>query len=180
MVCLACRRVGSGICDACRATLRLAPVGATPDGILIRSWALHEGAARVLVRRLKYQAVPAIAGLIARELAEAVPADAGCLVPVTRTFARRIRYGIDPARELAMALSRHTGVPVVHALSPPLWSPANAGVERSRRHAPGFRTRFLPASAVLVDDVTTTGLTLDAAGRALGGVRTALTATRAP
>lgn len=167
------------MCDACLATLRPAPVGATPDGILIHSWALHEGAARVLVRRLKYQAVPAIARLIALELAEAVPADAGCLVPVTRTFARRIRYGIDPARELAHALSRRIGVPVVNALSPPLWSPANAGAGRSRRHAPRFRTRLRPASPVLVDDVATTGLTLDAAGNALGGIVAALTATRA-
>jgi len=133
----------------------------------------------VLVSRLKYQAVPAVARLIARELAAAVPPDAGCLVPVTRSFARRIRYGIDPAQELASALSRHTDVRVCHALSPPLWSPANAGAGRSRRRAPRFRSRVRTGSAVLVDDVATTGLTLDAAGRALGGVLAALTATRA-
>lgn len=179
MVCLACRRSGSGLCAACLATLHPAPVGTTPNGISIHSWALHEGAARALVRRLKYQAVPAIALLIAVDLAGSVPADAGCLVPVTRTFVRRVRYGIDPAQELAAALSRLTGVPIVHALAPPLWSPANAGAGRSRRHAPRFRARLRPSSAVLVDDVATTGLTLDAASEAVGGVLAALTATRA-
>ena len=133
----------------------------------------------MLVRRLKYQAVPAIARLVAADLAGSVPPDAACLVPVTRTFARQVRYGIDPARELAAALSRLTGVPVVHALAAPLWSPANAGVRRSRRRAPRFRARLRPSFVVLVDDVATTGLTLDAAGDALGSVLAALTATRA-
>lgn len=163
----------------CRATVRPVPGGSTPEGLAIHSWALHDGAARVLVSRLKYQAIPAIADLIASELAASIPVGAGSLVPVARTFVRRVKYGIDPARELAAALSRRTGLPVVHALAPPMWSPVNAGARRAQRHAPRFRARVNPKLAVLVDDVATTGLTLDAASTTLGGVLAALTATRA-
>lgn len=133
----------------------------------------------MLVRRLKYDAVPGVARLIATELVEAVPSEAKCLVPVARTLARRIRYGIDPAAVLATALSGHCGLPVVHVLAAPVWVPANAGAGRAQRRAVDFQTRRTVHGAVLVDDVATTGTTLDAAGRALGGAIGALTATRA-
>lgn len=179
MWCLVCRRPGPDVCDRCRADIQPVAPSVTQGGIPVWSWARHESAARVLVRRLKYEAVPRVAALVAVELVGAVPAQATCLVPVARTLARRVRYGIDPAAVLASALSERSGLPVVHALAAPVWMPANAGARRAQRRAVGFRTRRAVNGAVLVDDVATTGTTLDAAARALGGAVGALTATRA-
>ena len=134
----------------------------------------------MLVRRLKYEGIEAVARLVAGELVDAMPDGVRCLVPVIRTPARRLRYGIDPAMTLAVALSVRSGIPVVKAVAPPLWHPPNAGADRQRRRAPDFRRRTAVVGAVLVDDVMTTGATLDAAGALVGHVGLALTATGVP
>lgn len=144
------------------------------------AWAEHDGAARTLVRRLKYEGVAAVAHLVAPGLARLVPAAGTCLVPVPRTPIRRIRYGVDPAATLAAALSLHSGLPVVHALAPPLWHPPNAGSARRERRPPRLTARRVVHGAVLVDDVSTTGATLDAAAEAVGFVHGALTITAVP
>ena len=134
----------------------------------------------MLVRRLKYEGMEAVARLIASELVDAIPDGARCLVPVLRTPVRRIRYGIDPALSIAIALSARSGIPVVKAIAPPLWHPPNAGAGREERRAPRLRRRVGTAGAVLIDDVVTTGATLDAAAALVGHVGLALTATGVP
>lgn len=146
----------------------------------MQPWALHEGAAQTLVRRLKYEGVGAVAGLAADVLVERLPASSMCLVPVPRALTRRIRYGIDPAATLASAVSARSGLPVIHALGPPLWNRPNAGSRRERRVTPRFVRRGEAVGGVLVDDVVTTGRTLDEAARIVGGVRHALTVTGVP
>lgn len=141
---------------------------------------MHEGAARTLVRRLKYEAVVAIAPFVAELVVHRVPSDTEALVPVARATARRIRYGVDPARELATALADRTGLPVVDALGPPLWARANAGHRRMDRRPPDFRKRRSVGNALVVDDVMTTGTTIDAAATTLGGIVGALTVTNVP
>ena len=152
----------------------------TPCGLVVRAWSRHEGAARVLVRRLKYEGIEAVAHLIAIELVDAIPEGARCLVPVLRTPVRRLRYGIDPALSLATALSARSGIPVLKAVAPPLWHPPNAGAGRADRRAPRLRRRAGTTGAVLIDDVVTTGATLDAAAALVGHVGLALTATGVP
>jgi len=134
----------------------------------------------VLVRRLKYEGVVAVASLVAEELASRVPADARWLVPVPRTLTRRVRYGVDQATEIATALSRRTGVPVVSALGAPVWARPHAGSARADRTPPRLTTRRPVEGAVLVDDVLTTGSTLDRAASLLGVVESALTVTGVP
>ncbi|MEX2655395.1 MAG: hypothetical protein WD532_10270 [Acidimicrobiia bacterium] len=168
------------MCDACALTIRPAGELRTPGGLIVHPWALHEGVARTLVRRLKYEGVAAVAPLVAGFLEDRIPSDARCLVPVTRTVVRRVRYGIDPAKSLAEAISRRTGLPVVNALSPPIWNRPSAGSERESRKPPRFVSRRAVRGAVLVDDVLTTGATLDSAAAALGGVGAALTLTGVP
>lgn len=146
----------------------------------MHAWAAHEGPARTLVRRLKYEAVLAVAELVADDLAVRVPSSARCLVPVSRNVVRRVRYGVDPASHLADALSRRTGLPVVHALRPAIWWKANAGSPKGSRVPPHFALRTRAASPVLVDDVLTTGVTLDAAAGVLGGALAAVTVTGVP
>jgi predicted amidophosphoribosyltransferase len=131
------------------------------------------------VHRLKYQAIAAAALPLAHAMAPAA-ADGGALIPVPRAVARRWRHGVDPARELAAAIGRLTGVPVVAALAPGWWHAARAGPGGRERGIPRFRAvGSVPDRWVLVDDVVTTGATLLAAARALGGGGTAVVATAA-
>ena len=177
MACLACGSAGSArLCPSCLATLAPAPE-ALVDGLLVRSAFTHDGAARRLVHRLKYEGLIAAADLLAAAMDPILPADASVLVPVPRVWARRWRYGVDPAWELARALARRRHLRVVGALRPMPWTPRRAGPAAKRRGVPRFSLRAaVPRGAVLVDDVVTTGVTLAAARRASGIIR-AVTAT---
>jgi predicted amidophosphoribosyltransferase len=183
MPCLACaRRPGKagGLCAACRADLLPGSERRLPDGVLVRSAFVHRGAARLLVHRLKYGGHHAAAAVLAGAMAGRLPPGAGALVPVPRARLRRWRYGVDPAVELARALGRVCSLPVVTALAPEWWHRRRAGLAGARRGLPRFRlVRGVPAGAVLVDDVVTTGATLRAAAAALGGPCAAVTATTA-
>jgi predicted amidophosphoribosyltransferase len=180
MVCLSCRGPGQRLCPDCLRLIQPALGLRTPGGVTVNAWAAHEGPARTLVRRLKYEGVLAVAELVAEDLARHIPGPAQCLVPVSRNFVRRVRYGVDPASQLASALSHRTGLPVVHALQPGVWGRANAGSRKDSRVPPRFSVRRRVAFPVLVDDVVTTGVTLDAAAEMLGGVLSAVTVTGVP
>lgn len=180
MVCLSCRGPGPSLCAECGRSFRRGGESRTSGGLVVHSWAVHEGAARTLVRRLKYEGVTAVVHLVARDLCDRVPADATALVPVARTIVRRVRYGVDPAVVLARALADCCELPVVRALVPPFWNPPNAGSERDERRPPRFRAGSRTERAVLVDDVLTTGVTLDAAASVLGQTGVALTITGVP
>ncbi len=180
MVCVACRRwSGRALCSACRIGLGPGPERLLSFGIA-RSGFIHEGAARTLVHRLKYEAVVAAGQILAAEaMAHLLPHDARALVPIPRTRWRTIRYGVDAAAVLADQLSGLTGVPALTVLTPALYGRRHAGRVLSQREVPMFGLAGrVPAGAVLVDDVLTTGSTLEAAAATLGGnVSAAITAT---
>jgi adenine/guanine phosphoribosyltransferase-like PRPP-binding protein len=92
-----------------------------------------------------------------------------------------VRYGIDPAHALASFVSDRTGIPVVRGIAGPPWWPGRAGTDRASRGPVAFTVRAaIPQGAVLVDDVLTTGATIESAIAACGpvvvGVVTATTA----
>lgn len=180
MTCLSCRDwVGSAICPACAASLRRGRTRRLDCGLLTHSAFLHEGAARALVHRLKYEGLQAPALVLARALVPLLPDDASVLVPVPRVVWRRVKYGIDPAAEIAFSLARISGLAVRRTLVPATFGPRHAGHRRTDRRPPRFGVRHPPAAgSVLIDDVLTTGVTLTAAATALGGAaRVALTAS---
>ncbi len=191
-LCAACGRSCRAEAVLCtRCARRLAGVeplrGAGPPGI-DRAWsaAPHEGVARDLVTALKFRRLLPVAGLMADRIQWLAPAEllTGTIVPVPTAPLRSALRGFDPAAEIAAALAEKTELPLQVCLSRS-GSGRQVGRRRAERigHPPLIRTRGkVPRSALLVDDVLTTGATLSSCAQALrdaGSVRiAAITFTR--
>ncbi len=172
--CGASAREGEPLCRGCRATLRwLAPEPVPLAGL--QAWAplAYEGAARELVRALKFRGAQGLADAMAAPIAANAPAGwlggaRPALVPVPLHPARRRRRGFNQAERLAAALAARTGLPLAACLERAR-APQQVGRARAERaHAGGFAVAARPPPAVLlVDDVLTTGGTLAACAAAL-------------
>lgn len=185
MLCLSCgRRLvdrDDALCRPCLRDLRPASDRWIADGLVARAAFDHEGAARRLVHRLKYGGLPGAARFLAARMAPLLPATTACLVPIPRAAVRRWQHGVDPAAELARALSAELGIPVTPAIRSGLWWPRHAGSGRDDRRPPRLsRVGPVPVRAALVDDVCTTGATAREAARLFPqGSMTLVTATAA-
>ncbi len=145
-----------------------------------RTWPAfaYGGALERLVHRFKFHrdlaAGRVLAGLTARRLAVMGAYRPQCLVPVPLHWRRQIWRGFNQSRMLADDLSRQLGgIPVAPMLRRLRATPAQSGLPAARRGA-NVRGAFIarpPACRLrhvaLVDDVMTTGTTLDACARAL-------------
>jgi len=178
-LCAACGRscrFGAVLCTRCGRRLASAEplAGSGPPG-LDRAWssAPHDGVARDLVVALKFRRLLPVADLIAERIEWLGPASllSGAIVPVPTARLRTLARGFDPAAEIAAALAQRTGLPMRPCLSRG-GGGRQVGKRRSQRigHPPHVHPRGeVPRSALLIDDVLTTGATLSACARALRG-----------
>jgi ComF family protein len=203
-ICQACWHalpaIAPPVCDRCGGPLPndRSPLASPvcPQCVGLRTWVDrtraagdYSGSLRGIIHALKYDGRRTVARMLGARMREAgldLIADANVCVPVPLHHARRRSRGFNQAEDLA----RHLGVPVVHGLrriratETQALLPANGrlanvdGAFRATRRG----TRLRGASVLLVDDVRTTGATLDACAHALkqAGAREvyALTAAR--
>lgn len=175
---------GDPICLRCRRHQPL--VG------MARSAGRYDGSLRHIIHAFKYERRRALArplGHLMREAGREVLDGADALVPVPLSWRRSLVRGFNQADDLA----RHLKLPVWPLLRRTRHGPPQAGLPAAARHA-NVRGAYAIASwrslraiegrvLVLVDDVMTTGATLDACAEPLvaagaGAVR-AITAARA-
>jgi ComF family protein len=188
-ICSSCRqslpRIMSPLCPKCG---RPQPSATLCPGCLswqaeingIRSPFRFEGVIRQAIYELKYRNLRAIAKLLARLLGDYLvsnPVPGEILVPVPLHPKRLRERGYNQSRLLAQELGKLTNLPVVddclvrqrHALPQARTSTV---AERRSNVADAFSCRdqrLRGKQVLLIDDVSTSGATLDACARALKG-----------
>lgn len=174
------------LCPRCRETpLRL-------EGI--RSALLFQGPLRAAIHQLKYRHARGLAGPLGGVLArywKAYPMPVDVIVPVPLHPSRLRRRGYNQAALLARELGRRVGLAVeegaLQRVRATLSQMRLSAADRRRNVEGAFRCadgRLQGRRVLLLDDVCTTGATLEACADALraGGAETvwALTLARAP
>jgi ComF family protein len=154
-----------------------------------RAIGAYDGPLRAVVHALKYDGRRTLARPLAalmRSRADGLLDGAACAVPVPLHPSKRRRRGFNQAADLA----RHMGLPTVHALARIRATATQTELPAAQRHRnvkgafaiTRAGRRLAGAAVVLIDDVSTTGATLEACAAVLkeAGIREvrALTAAR--
>lgn len=169
--CAGCDEPGTLLCPRCREALAPTPqIAVTPRGMQVTAALRFEGVAARCIRRLKGEGETLLARPLGAALATVLAPSVGAAtwvvpVPTTRSAFRRRGYRVpdllirraqsEPQRLLSSRAARSTNVISV------------CGHERRTYAEPCVRVGGEGAEAVIVDDVVTTGATLDEASRAL-------------
>lgn len=170
------------ICDRCGDPMARSDVGCpncSGDSFVSRARTVgeYEGTLREIVHALKYSARISLARPLAermRQRGKDLLDDIDCVVPVPLHWRREYQRGFNQSRELA----RHLGLPVVEALRRSRATRAQVELAADRRRAnvvgaftlhKGWSRRrtVCGKNVLLVDDVSTTGATLEACARVL-------------
>jgi ComF family protein len=144
----------------------------------LRSVFRYDGEVRRLVHAFKFGGISALGpklGLLMTQTFDEQGLEAEVIVPVPLAGARRRTRGYNQAELLARELGKGTWVPLSEALRKRRLGPPQAGsasAEERRRNVAGAFEVSRPGEVaglrvLLVDDVATTGATLDACALAL-------------
>jgi ComF family protein len=196
--CVSCDAFGAFICPGCRADMvpaegprcdacwmplrpphpcrhcRYQPLSLSG----VRSAFVYEAAARDAVLALKFRGLSAIAPVMAESMSECLAGWAPpvtAIVPVPLAGRRRRTRGYNQSELLAKELSRLAGIPhaprlLIRRRSTPPQARLTGEVRRRSVAGAFVPGKVAPEGAVLlVDDVITTGATLDACARVLLG-----------
>ncbi|PCE14919.1 hypothetical protein AUC47_01895 [Microbacterium sp. SZ1] len=170
--CPGCDEPGTLLCDPCRGRLQASPVDVrTPQGRVVRAALTYEGTAARCIRRLKDDGETLLARPLGAALAavlSSVPGSAVSMVPVPTSRAAFHRRGY----RVPELLIRRAGARPLRALSASHARRDQRGLDVSARarNAEGSvraRLRGEGVRVVLVDDVITTGATVDEASLVL-------------
>jgi len=187
--CPACGGVLDGVLTVCSECMRLPP---RPWRQAVSAF-LFQGVVRDVIHRYKYNGDTALAPVLGRRMARAWlqrgAAAPDVIVPVPLHWTREAARGFNQAELLAREVGRILAVPVKCALRRVRRTPKQARLdadERRRNMADAFRVGRDGGEAadrlvMLVDDVLTTGATIEAAANALldAGARAVVVLTAA-
>lgn len=194
--CASCGRYGSWLCGDCRDAValtvnqrcyrcnKLSESGKTCSicrsssaltGVVVACH--YEGVIRRVIHRYKYAGNRELSTSLAQMMMESMPALAGLGWKVVAVPTHRHRVwdrGFDHSAELAKALAAMTGLPVIRPLIKVGPARRQVGLRRAERITQ-IRGTILPKEEVagriiLVDDVATTGATLEECARCLRSV----------
>ena len=194
-LCVACHGwagAAEPFCGPCRRRLRWLgpdPVTVAPG---VAAWAplAYAGPARSAVTALKFRGAARTADAMAAQVCANAPPgwlEAATLVPAPLHPARRRKRGFNQAERLAAAIARRSALPVCDCLSRTGSRATQMGRSRSERLSGvdgAITATDAPATALVIDDVMTTGATLAACALALRAAGTrhiaAITYARTP
>jgi ComF family protein len=138
-----------------------------------RAIGAYDGTLRAIVHALKYDGRRSLArplAVLLSDQGEAVLSGADVAVPVPLHRSRKRARGFNQAAEIA----RHLPIPAKDLLRRVRATPSQTGLPAAQRHANvrhafamGRRARLHNRVVVLIDDVSTTGATLEACARVL-------------
>jgi len=149
----------------------------------VASCYLYRGEGQTLMKLIKYQhywrMIASILDDAMARLWDIIPMlDYEVIQPIPETLISKLRRPFNPAGVLARELSHRTGLPLIRLLSLKPLGRHQVGLDliqrrRNLRHRFSLMPEEMPRSVLLVDDVITTGSTLEAATRLLekGGAR---------
>lgn len=199
--CVACGDAGALFCRACRSALPAlrpplcalcgAPVawpvercrecaGRRLRFASARAAVPYDDEVRRFVRRWKEGGLRSLAAVAADVLVDRVPRpDADVVTFVPPEVWRARRRGHHPAEQLARAVAERWQLPCAALLRASAVQRQRGLSRAERQRNPAFRALATVPSAVLVDDVYTTGSTAGAAAQALGGRVEVVTFARA-